>query len=205
MKLFYAPGTCSLAVHTTMIWSELPYELQLVELSDPEWRKFNPMGAVPAIVDGDSGVMTQAHALINYVAGKIPEKNLIGEANPKTKQEVQQWLAFVNGDLHPAYMPIFAPTRFTSRKTDKGITDVKDTAGVRLRNIFGIVDAQLEGRDFMVGNQRSGADAFVYIMTRWLPYTAFTLAELPHLKRHFETFRDDPAIVRAEEEQGIRE
>ncbi|MDE0095303.1 MAG: glutathione S-transferase family protein [Gammaproteobacteria bacterium] len=204
MKLYYAPGTCALAVHTTLIWSELPYEIEQVELGSPEWRKINPMGAVPAIIDGDSGVLTQAHALICYIARKVPEKNLVGEKSPQTLQAVEQWLAFVNGDLHPAYMPIFTPNRFTSRETEEGLNDVKNTALIRLRNIFGILDNHLDGRNFMVGKDRTGADAFVYIMTRWLPYTNFTLDELPHLNRHFERFRDDSAVVRAEEEQGIR-
>ena len=163
------------------------------------------MGAVPAIIDGDSGVLTQAHAPIAYIARKVPEKNLIGEQSPETRQAVEQWLTFINGDRQPADMPIFTPNRCTSRETDEGLQDVKDTALIRLLNIFGILDDHLNGRDFMVDDDRTGADAFAYIMTRWLPYTNFTLDELPHLKRHFERFRDDPAIVRAEEEQGIRD
>lgn len=205
MKLYYAPGTCALAVHTTLIWSELPYELELVDLNDPEWRKINPMGAVPALVDGDSGVMTQAHALIHYVASKAPEQKLAGAGDPASDQAFHQWLAFVNGDLHPAYSPVFKPDRFSTDHSEASLERVKNAAFARLRGVFGVVDTHLKGRDYMVGSTRTGVDAFVYIMTRWLPYTNFTIDELPELKRHFLKFRDDPAIVRAEEEQGIRE
>lgn len=205
MKLYYAPGTCALAVHTTLVWSELPYELELVDLGDPEFSKINPMGAVPAISDGGASVLTQAHALINYVASKAPDKKLVGEQTAETRQAVDQWLAFVNGDLHPAYSPVFAPQRFTTSEDEAGIERVKNAAFVRLRRVFGVLDDYLGGRDFMVGQDRTGADAFVYIMTRWLPYTNFSVDDLPNLKRHFEHFRNDPGIIRAEEEQGIRE
>lgn len=205
MKLYHAPGTCALAVHTTMIWSEPPCDLEQVDLNDPEFRKINPMGAVPAIVDGDSGVLTQAHALIDYIAKKAPEKNLVGEHSAATRQAVDQWLAFFNGDLHPAFSPVFKPSRFTTETSEAAHDHVVNAAYARLRGVFGVLDAHLAIRKFVAGDGRTGADAFAYIMTRWLPYTDFSVNNLPNLKRHFEHFRNDPAIIRGEEEQGIRE
>ena len=204
MKLYYAPGTCALAVHVVLIWPGEPCELEEVDLDDPGFRRINPMGAVPALVDGRGGVMTQAHALLNYVAAKAPEKKLAGEDTARARQAFDQWLSFLNGDLHPAWMPIFKPERFTGERDEASLADVKAAAGVRLRGIYSVLDRHLDGRDFMVGEARTCADAFAYIMTRWLPYSGIGIDEFPNLKRHFGRFRDEPGVVRAEEEQGIR-
>ena len=70
--------------------------------------------------------------------------------------------------------------------------------------IYSVLDRHLDGRDFMVGQARTCADAFAYIMTQWLPCSEMSVDEFPNLKRHFERMRDEPVVVRAEEEQGIR-
>ena len=205
MKLYYAPGTCALAVHVTLIWSEHPYELEEVDLDDANFRKINPMGAVPALIDGDSGVLTQAHALLSYVAAKAPEKGLAGGATPRDKQRFDQWLAFINGDLHPAYMPLFKPDRFTVKSDEASLADVKRSVDARLRKIFGVLDTHLETTQFMLGDRLSCVDPFAYVMTKWLPYSGVTVDEFANLRRHFTTMRDDPGVIRAEEEQGIRD
>ena len=205
MKLYYSPGSCSLAVHTVLIWSGLEYELVKVDLSDKTWMDINPMGAVPAMIGRNNILMTQTHALINYIARAVPEQNIVGEQSEVTRQETEQWLAFVNGDLHPAFMPIFAPERFTTHHTFDGFENVKKAASKRLKLIFEVLNTHLQNRQFMVGEQRTGADAFIYIMSRWLPYTFFDLAKFPNLKTHFNFFENDSGIIQAETEQGIRE
>ena len=205
MRLYHVPGTRALAVHVALIWSGRPYELEEVDLDNPGFRRINPMGAVPALVDGDSGVMTRAHALLNYVATKVPEKKLAREDTARARQAFDQWLSFLNGGLHPAWMPVFKPERFTDRRNEQSLADVKAAASVRLRNIYSVLDSHLDGRESMVGEARTCADAFAYIMTRWLPYSEASVDKLPNQKRHFGRFRNEPGVVRAEEEQGIRE
>ena len=77
IKLFYAPGTCALAVHIVLEWIGEQYELQLVKLGDPEYLKINPLGQVPAIIDSDREVMNQADAILKYLAQKYPVNRLV--------------------------------------------------------------------------------------------------------------------------------
>lgn len=206
MKLYYAPGSCALAVHIALVWSGHPYELAAVDLSDENYRKINPMGSVPALIDGDSGVLTQAHALLNYVAAKFPEKHIAGKnTTPLDRQQMDQWLAFLNGDLHAAYMPIFRPDRYFSGDNAAVLDELKQNANKRLHAIFKVLDSHLADKDFIVGGQLTCADVFAYVITRWLPYTTLNIDSLPNLKRHFLRLRDEPMVVRAEEEQGVRE
>ena len=97
------------------------------------------------------------------------------------------------------------PERFTDRRDEQSLADVKTAASVRRRNIYSVLDSHLEGREFMVGEARTCADAFAYMMTRWLPYNEVSVDKFPNLKRHFGRFRDEPGMVRTEKEQGIRE
>ncbi len=75
MKLYYMPGACSLADHIVLEWTGKPYETQMLSreaLKGPEFLKINPLGAVPALVDGDL-VLTQNTAILEYLAESVPE------------------------------------------------------------------------------------------------------------------------------------
>ena len=78
MKLYYAPGTCALAVHVALIWAGDDYQVEQVVLGSDAYKKINPMGAVPALVDGDSGVMLQADSLLKYISNKYPDAAMGG-------------------------------------------------------------------------------------------------------------------------------
>lgn len=101
MKLYYAPGTCALGVHVALIWSGQPYEIEQVELGSEEYKQINPLGAVPALVDGDSGVMSQAESLFHYISAKFPEKKMTGGDSLEERQKYDQWLSFLSSDYTP--------------------------------------------------------------------------------------------------------
>ena len=68
MKLYYAPGTCALACWIALEWANADYELQKVDYADPEYKKINPLGMVPALDIGGSRAMTQADAILQHIA-----------------------------------------------------------------------------------------------------------------------------------------
>lgn len=204
MKLYYAPGTCSLAVHVALIWTGEPYEIIKVDQSSEAFKKINPMGAVPALEDGASGIMTQVDSLLTYIATKYPEKKLMGAEGIKGQQEFHQWLAFLSSDLHPAFGPIFSPQRYSIETDTISMNSVKAAANERLRKIIYILDNHLSEKDYIVNNELSYADPLAYIMTRWLGATNINVDEFPNLARHFKLLGKDPAIIQAEKEQGIR-
>lgn len=204
MKLYYAPGTCALAVHVALIWAETDYELIKVELNSEAFLQINPMGAVPAVQDGNSGIMTQADSLMNYIAAKFPEKNMAGDSNIHAKQQFDQWLAFLGGDLHPAFGPVFNPQRFTVKQDEESLASVKGAANVRLRSMYRILDKHLTDQDYIVNNRLTCVDPYAYVMTRWLPFSDVKIEEFPYVKRHFERLANEPGVIRAEKEQGLR-
>ena len=83
MKLYYMPGACSLASHIVLEWLGKPYEthkLSRDELKGPEFLKINPLGAVPALADGD-WTLTQNVAILEYLAEQAPQSKLMGDGS----------------------------------------------------------------------------------------------------------------------------
>ncbi|NRB39995.1 MAG: glutathione S-transferase family protein [Pseudomonadales bacterium] len=204
MKLYYAPGTCALAVHIALIWSGEPYELVKVDLASETFKKINPMSAVPALEDGDSGIMTQADSLMNYISASYPDKQMSGDTCINGKQKYNQWMAFISSDLHSAYGPVFNPQRCTIKQDEDSLANAKASASTRLRIVFGVLDKHLDGKEYIVADRLTCADPFAYIMTRWLTYTDVSIDEFPHVKSHFQRLAQEPAVIQAETEQGIR-
>ena len=93
MKLYYAPGACSLAVHIVLEWIGAPYEAQAVKSGSPELLKVNPSGAVPALDTGEGWILTQAAAILRHLARAHPQAQLAGGEGLRDQAELDRWLA----------------------------------------------------------------------------------------------------------------
>ena len=200
MKLYFTPGTCALADHIVLAWIGKPYEVQKVpreERQQPWFLKLNPAGAVP-VYEEDGWVLTQNGAILNYLADKFPEAQLGGDGTAKGRAEVNRWLAFVNSDMHPAFKPLFG---FTSYLDDPVVIEkTKANARETLRKMFERVDAQLAGRDWLVG-MRSIVDPYLFVTVRWAKAQNVDLSGLDDLEKFFKRMNADPGVSRALSEQ----
>ncbi|MGH8426781.1 MAG: glutathione S-transferase family protein [Gammaproteobacteria bacterium] len=202
MKFYYSPGACSLATHITLEWIGKPYETHEVNIhgtKSPELLERNPDGAVP-VIEENGWVLSQNSAILNYLADIHPEAKLGGDGTPKSRAEVNHWLGFVNSDVHPAYKPLFGSTGYL------GDTDTVEKTKARakrvLRKLFERVNAQLEGRDWLVGT-RSIADPYLFVMLRWAKAQKIDLSGLDNLGRFFERMQSDAAVKKVLKEEGL--
>ena len=115
--LYYAVGACSLAPHVVLEWIDEPYEAIKVQYGSKELLAVNPAGAVPTLREDDGWLLTQAGAILDYLAHKHPEARLSGGDSLRAKAEAHRWSAFFTSDVHAAFWPIFMPYRYT---TDTG-------------------------------------------------------------------------------------
>lgn len=204
IKLFYAPGTCALAPHIVLEWVGEPYELQRVQLSDPEYLKINPLGQVPAMIDGESGVMNQADALLKYLAHKYPDAKLGDDGSLPDAYELDRWLAFLTGDVHPAFFPFFRPVRYWSDANEDALKTIKEASYKLIDRVFTHLDTHLEGKDHVANNRRTIADPYAFAMIRWGNNVPKPLTEYPNIYRFYQAMREDAAVKRAMEQQGIQ-
>jgi len=202
MKLYYAPGACSLADHITLEWIGKPYEAIRVSSDDrksPGYRRLNPAGSVPVLQDGD-WALTQNVAILNFLADTSPEAGLGGDGTPRGRAEVNRWLAFVNSDVHPGFKPLFGATAYLDDEAT--IEKTRDAARTALRGLFERADAQLANGDWIAGS-RSIADPYLYVVTRWAKAQGVDLSGLDNLARFWARMEADPAVQKVLGEEGL--
>lgn len=201
MKLYYLPGACSLADHIVLEWTSAPYEAHSVPRDQlkNEYLKINPDGVVPALMEDDGWVLTENVAILGYLADKYPEAKLAGH-DLRSRANVMRWLAFLNSDIHPAFKPLFGPGRFIA--DESAHAELIDTAKARLRELFGRVNEQLKGRDWITGT-RSIADPYLFVVLRWAKGKGVDLSGFDELERFFLRMREDGGVKAAMKAEGI--
>ena len=107
-QLFYSPGTCSMAVHVLLNELGQKFELLKADLSEtprsPALMKFNPRGQVPVLVV-DGKPLREGAAILSYLCET--HKSPLLPASGWERAKAQEWLAFANSTLHPAYGRLF--------------------------------------------------------------------------------------------------
>jgi glutathione S-transferase len=202
MKLYYFPGACSLATHIVLEWLGTAYDtvkLDLASTKSPEFLALNPNGAVPLLIDGDF-VLSQNAAILCYLAERNPIARLMGDGSSQSRAEVLRWLSFLNSDVHPAFKPIFKPTRFHPDNAQARV--IADTARTHVREYLEKLDARLQGREWLA-EQRSIADPYLFVMLRWAFKLKVDMNGLENLARFFSRMSADPGVRAAiVEEEG---
>jgi glutathione S-transferase len=106
IKLYYAPGACSLAPHIALEEVGARYELSRVDLAanqqnSPEYLRVNPKARVPALIDGD-WVLTEAPAILRYIAARHPAAGL-WPWDPREEARCAEWLNWLSSTIHVAF------------------------------------------------------------------------------------------------------
>ncbi|NOD85958.1 MULTISPECIES: glutathione S-transferase family protein [unclassified Ruegeria] len=203
MKLYYAPGTCALAPHIALEWTGKPYEAERVELGSEEYLKINPMGMVPALKDDGFRIMTQADAILKYIEAKYPEAGLGVAKDPLSQFGLDEALAFLTGDFHPAFWPFFVPDRYTVNRSEGAQNEVREAAYARIDRVMSHLGTLLDGGPHVAGSKRTIADPYAFAMVRWTAHTPKPWQDYPPVKRFMETMLEDSGVQAAMKTQGL--
>jgi glutathione S-transferase len=201
MKLYYAPGACSMSDHITLEWIGQPYTTQKMSkeaLKSPEYLKLNPAGAVP-VFERDGWALTQNVAILNYLADSFPEAKLGGDGTPMGRAEVNRWLTFLNADVHPAFHPLFGSSSYLD---DAAAEQTRQKARATLRTLFGRADGQLQDRDWLTGT-RSIADPYLFVTLRWAKAMNVDLSGYDNLARFAERMAADAGVRKVLADEGL--
>lgn len=195
--LYYALGACSLAPHVVLEWIGAPYEAIKVQYGSKELLAVNPAGAVPTLREDDGWLLTQAGAILDYLAHKHPQAGLSGGESLRARAEAHRWSAFFTSDVHAAFWPIFLPQRYTTDQSEEAREAVVAAGRQLVAKQFGILDKHLEGREWILDGGRSVNDAYAFPMIRWaaakLPGG---LGDFPNVQALHDRLAADPAVQR---------
>ena len=195
MKLYYAPGTCSLAAIIVAKWAGIDLELEKINLGnrDPSFYEINPMGAVPALVLENGEAHSQLDAIVNYFSDLKPEAGLSGK-NAQESLELNQWNAFLGGDFHPAFKGIFGPGNLITDASESEIERITAAARNNVGKVAKILDEKIGDSGHVVLGRRTTADAHAFAMIRWIRKFPDGLNPYPNLVKFMADMEEDATV-----------
>lgn len=179
MKLYFSPGTCSLASHIVIRELNLPVSLMKVDLStkkfgnDEDYLVINKKGYVPALEFDDGTLLTEGVAILQFLADQNPEAKLAPANGTRERYKLQEWLTFISSEIHKSFSPLF--DKSTPEQT-------RTTCLEKLDKRYNYVAEQLAQRDYLLGDQFTVADAYLFITMIWANHFKIDLAKWPTLK-----------------------
>ncbi|WP_244846497.1 glutathione transferase GstA [Chromohalobacter israelensis] len=201
MKLYLKPGSCAMAVHIALEEAELTYEIETVDLatkqtaSGEDYLTINPNGYVPALVLDDGEVMTEAVAILLYIANLAPEAELAPSPGSKAYFELLSHLVFITTELHKNFSPFFKPN---SGETWRAMAQKNLNARLSLMN------KHLATRDYVAGERFSVADAYLFTVLSWSRVVHVSLSPWPHLERFVARIAERESVQCAMQAEGLK-
>ena len=192
MKLYFAPGACSLSPHIMLNELGLQADKVKVDLGAKtmqgggDYRSVNPKGYVPALQLDDGSVLTEGPAIVQYLADLKPEARLAPANGSIERYRLQEWLNFISTEIHKQFSPLFNPQSPDS---------VKEQQKQRLQTRFDYVADALSGKDYLMGAQFSVADAYLYTVLSWAGFVGIDLARWPLLQAYMQRVSQRPAVA----------
>ncbi len=207
MKLYYAPGACSLAAHIALEEAGARYELSRVDLAanqqnSAEYLRVNAKARVPALADGD-WVLTEAPAILRYIAARHPAAGL-WPWDSREEARCGEWLAWLSTTIQVAFGHVFRAARYAS--DPRAVEDVAATARTTCRELWRAVDAKIGEGPFAVGARYSVADPYLLVYWTWGrgPVLGFAMErDFPHWTAHARRLAARPAVQRAFASEGL--
>src|SRR5262245_19996239 len=164
MKLYFSPGACSLSPHIVLREAGLPFDLEKVSLSKKQtaggadFGSINPKGYVPTLQLDGGEVLTEGPAIVQYLADHKPEAGLAPKNGSMERYRLQEWLNFISTELHKQYSPLF-----NQKMPEEAKVLVREYLGRRI----GHVARHLDGKQFLMGDHFTVADAYAFTVLRW--------------------------------------
>src|SRR4029453_3025524 len=164
MKLYYAPGACSLSPHIVLNEAGFDFKLEKVDLkikkteTGKDYLMVNPKGYVPALELGDGQILTEGPAIVQYLADLKPESKLAPPNGSLERYRVHEMLNFVSTEIHKQYGLLFQPNTPEAQKK------------ISMENLarrYGFVAKMLDGQSYLFGETFTIADPYFFTVTSW--------------------------------------
>lgn len=180
-RLYYSPGSCSMAAHIILEEIGAPYELQLISslgategkmTATSDWKAVNPKGRVPALlgvpgrIGGAENLLTELHAILIYLARTHASVGLL-PAEPAGEARCIEWMNWLASNVHAmSYGQIWRPSRFTANASD--IPGVQAKGEQNVRDQYAYIEILLaDGREWAVPSGYTVVDAYLLVFYYW--------------------------------------
>jgi glutathione S-transferase len=200
MKLYYAPGACSMAPH--IVATEAGTKLELVKVDIPskktesgdDFWKVNPKGYVPALQLDDGTVLTEVGVICQYLADQKPESGLTAKAGTMERYRQMEMLNFASSEVHKQLGALFNP------KMTPEMKEVQMGVIERRLNPF---EKSLEGKQYVMGDKFTAADAYLFTVLNWTNPLKIDLVKWPNIKAYMGRVGARPKVLETLKAEGL--
>jgi glutathione S-transferase len=199
MKLYYAIGTCALSPHIVLREAGLPYQLERVDLKTKkladggDFAETNAKGYVPVLALDGGRRLTEGPAIVQYIADQKPESHLAPRAGTFERYQLQEWLNFIGTEIHKSFSPLF----------NAGASDEwKKAMREKIEKRFDWLEESLGAKTYLMGDDFTVADAYLYTVLRWARPNRIELDRWPKLAAYYAAIDARPRVREALKEEG---
>ncbi|MDG2570907.1 glutathione transferase GstA [Vibrio parahaemolyticus] len=202
MKLYYTPGACSLAPHIVAREAGLPVTLVKVDLAKhltetgENFRAINPKGYVPAVALQDGSLLTEAAAIIQYLADQQPGTGLAPANGTTERYRLIEWITFISSEIHKGFGPLWNPATPDAMKAA-----TKD----RHANRFASLDEVLGKQPFLMGETFTIADAYLFTVVNWTNVHQIDISSFKNLSAFMARVAERPKVQEALVAEGLKQ
>jgi glutathione S-transferase len=200
LKLYYSPGACSLSPHIVLREAGIAFTPVLAstkthKLADgTDYYTLNPKGYVPLLELDDGQRLAEGPAIVQYVADQVPEKKLVPPFGTMERYRVMEWLTFIGTEIHKSFSPLFVPAM-----PEEGKAVFRKKIVERLA----WVDGQLAGKNYLMGDTFTVADAYLFTVARWSPFVGVDITGLANVNAFLPRVGARPAVQEAMKVEGL--
>jgi len=197
-QLYYYPLNASMAPHMVLEEMGVEYQLHLVDRKlnahkSSEYLALNPMGRIPTLVD-DELVVYESAAICLHLCDKNKATNLIPTHGDSERALFYQWLMYLTNTLQAALIIYFYPEKYT---TDSNFASaLVEAQERRIVDMLALLDHQLAGRDFLVGNTVTVCDYFLLMLAIWADELKQPPLSFLNLARYLRKLARRPAVIK---------
>ncbi len=202
MKLYYSPGACSLATHIVLNEVGTPFEIQKMSLNNKaSVTEIHPKGYVPLLKLDDGTILTEGVVIMQFLADQKPELNLMPKAGTMERYRAQEWLNYIATEIHKGFSPLFAADRMI--KDEAARASFKELTKENLHKRFAWLDSEMASKNFLMGDQFTVADAYLFTCMSWGKYVAFDTAAFKNLANWNARIYQRAAVQKSLQVEGL--
>lgn len=200
MKLYFAPGACSLAPHIALNEGGFQYTTEQVDLkthstkSGTDYLQINPKGYVPALVLDNGQTLTEVAVLLQYLAAQKSAHPLAPAAGSFEFYRCLEWVAFIATELHKTFGPLFSPTASDAMKARQ--IDM-------IRRRFDYISQHLQRHTWLMGSEFTIADIYLFTIVNWSHFVQLALTPWPELAAFMKRAAERPKVAQTLKAEGL--
>ena len=200
MKLYYSTGACSLSPHIILREAGIPFLLERVDMktkktqSGEDFTLISKKGYVPHLVLDNGEHLTEGVAMVQFLADQYPQSELAPKNGTMERVRLQEWLNYISTEVHKSHFPLFHP------ETGAAAAEIYT---VKIKKTYDYLSAALKDQNFLLGENFSVADAYLFTVLNWAGFVKMDLSPWPVLTSYMNKILQRPKVQEALKAEGL--